>query len=347
MKINQRAIANELNVSTATVSKSLRNSPEVRPETRAQVIELAAKLGYRPTSVRMDKVGSPASGPAMSMGLLIQTDQVIGSPEVPHANMILAGMTEAGAALDVSITVHYVPLRDRERIAEPAFQPPALRRGELSGIVLTHYFPAEVVAALTKQMPCVTITNHYPDLRVDCVDVDHSSAIGQAVDHLYDLGHRRIGFLGGSCNRSWAHSRFAGYVQALSVRGITFDPALCQTAFNEGAEYEVEIRRVIELCRSGVTAWITPSDAIGYGWRRRLRNAGLRVPEDVSITGVDAVPPPEGETRLTSIRVPFHEMGLAAVRRLRDRLREPASPIRRVLMDCQLVVGQSSGPVRA
>ena len=54
MRVNQRAIATQLNVSTATVSKSLRNSPEVRPETRAQVIELAAKMGYRPTSVRMD-----------------------------------------------------------------------------------------------------------------------------------------------------------------------------------------------------------------------------------------------------------------------------------------------------
>ncbi len=348
VKINQRAIATELNISTATVSKSLRNSPQIRPETRAQVIELAARMGYRPSSVRHDKFTPVKAGKKpTSIGLLIQTDETVGSPAIPHANMVLAGVSEAGAAADISITVHHVPLHDRERFAEKAFQPAAMRRGELSGVVLTHYFPTDVVAALSAGMPCVSITNHYPGVRIDCVDVDHSSAMSLACDHLYGLGHRRIGFLAGPNDRSWVQARFAGYVQALARLGLPYDPSIADIQFAATVEDESVVRRVIEMTRAGVTAWVTPSDAIAFLWRRRFQAAGLRVPEDVSLTGVDAVPSHDGEGPLTTIRVPFQEMGLAAVRRLLDRIREPAGPVRRILMDCQLVIGQTTGPVRS
>lgn len=343
VKVNQRAIADRLNLSTATVSKSLRNNSEIHPQTRAQVIEMASQLGYRPAGLRMDKNRKLPSD-MVSICLMLQTDAKIGSEQTPHANMVLAGMSEAAHAANVSVAVHYVPWRDRDRVMDPSCQPAALREGKLSGLVLQHYFSADVVKALAEQLPCVCITRHSPGIRVDYVDLDAPQAMALTVGHLYGLGHRRIGFLGGSNHLAWHQERFSAYVQTALSLGLTYDPSIADPTLDTMVEDGALIDWVVEQTRSGVTAWVTASDRIGYTWCERLMARGLRIPQDVSITGVDAVPGPALCPPLTTIRVPFEAMGRAAVRQLIARIREPAAPLRRICFEGQLIEGMTTGP---
>ena len=355
MKVSQQLIADRLRLSTATVSKSLRNSSEIHPETRAQVIQLASELGYRSAVRRLDK--SVESLPeSLSICLLLQSDSRIGSNETPHANNVLAGLSEAAHSANASIVVHYVGLKDRDRIIEPACQPVAMREGMLSGLVLQHYYPSHIVKELSQRWPCVGISRHCSDVNIDCVDLDASQAMAVIIRKLLQLGHRRIGFLGAqgdalaSLNdQAWHQERFSAYVQAMTWNGCAFDPSVAYpTRFNATYGHQSPedacIDRVVSQSRAGVTAWVTGSDAIGTWWSRALMARGLRIPQDISITGVDAVDRYTGGPLLTSIRVPFAAMGRAAVKLLVERIHEPASPIKRVTFEGQFVEGETVGP---
>ena len=98
--------------------------------------------------------------------------------------------------------------------------------------------------------------------------------------------------------------------------------------------------------KDGVTGWVTSVDTVGYNLCRRLMDRGVRVPEDLSVTGYDCDEPLYGLPRLTSVRVPFVEMGAYALSRLLERMEEPSLPLTQTLLDCELVVGQSTGPAR-
>lgn len=344
MQVNQKTIAKKLNLSTATVSKSLNNSPEIHPSTRAIVIEMATRLGYRPSSARIDKAAKKDE--VMNLGLLIQADLQIGSIDKnDEATQIVAGMTEAASAMSASITIHYVPWSERLRIHEPEFQPPALKMRKLNGLILVHYFEPTVVRGLMTQLPCVTVTNSYQELQIDCVGADQPYAIGELMTHLYALGHRRIGYLPTLINQSWSQARFAGYVQSLARLGLSFDPAIANMSQDAKVCDDSYIKHIVELTGKDVTAWVCTSDACGYEWYRRFRQAGLRVPEDVSLVGVDDVHVVDCP-KLTSIHLPFSDMGRAAVTRLIGRIKEPTSAIQHALFRGRYVAGVTTGPAR-
>lgn len=341
MQVSQKHIADQLKLSVSTVSKSLRNSSEIPPQTRAQVLELASVLGYRPVSARADRQKDNLHTHA-SIGVLIQSDTRIGASPMQHATEVLMGATELAQASEISVNVHYVPLADRDRILDPEFQPIAMRQRKLSGLILVHYFSPAIVEALARQLPVVTISHRCTG--VDCIDADQIGAMIQLVDHLYALGHRRIGFLAGLNHQTWLHGRFAGYIQALAQHGLQFDPTIADIKLDTTFEDAAVTQHIAQLTRGGVTAWICGWDLLGYSWMERLARAGIRVPEDVSLVGVDAVP--NSPQRLTSIRVPSGDMGRAAVIRLMARIRNPVDPYRVIQLGGTLVAGNTTRSLR-
>ncbi len=347
VKVNQEMIARELKLSVGTVSKSLRNSPEIHPNTRAQVVAMARRLSYRGPASRIDKQTDRETA-VRSFCLLLQSDSRVGDDQrLQNASHVLAGMTEAAHALNASVTVHYVPLAERDHINDPRHQPVALRQNLLSGLVLQNYYPAHIIKALAAQLPCVTISRLAAAQPVDSVDLDPSDAMRTTVSHLFSLGHRRIGFLSGFATQAWHQERYGSYVQALISLDLAFDPAIADPradVFEDGGRLT---EQVVRQTRSGVTAWVTASDSVGYEWCRRFRDSGLEPGRDVSITGVDGARPPDGVARLTSVRVPFDAMGRATIQLLTERIREPVGPLRRLCLEGTLISGESTAPPRA
>ena len=354
MAVNLEHIAEQLDLSVATVSRSLRNHPRISAETRARVHSMATQMGYKP------RMTAPTIPDFLSVGVLVQFDG--GSQNPPNwqdlvsyndvdmtlpMNGMLAGINRAATTHDVSPLIHYVPWEERASIGDSRFQPPALRKREISGLILIHHFPVEAVAQLSASWPCVTLGHHYPNLPIDCVGVDALSSIGGLMEQLLRLGHHRIGFLNHTPEFSWAQMRFSAYVQSLARLNLNYSPELVVNLPGTARVIDQEAKIVVDYLKQGVTAWICSDDILVYRLIEDLPKHGIRIPEDVSVGGFNAVKPPDGVPTATSIRPPFQQMGIAAVRHLLERIEEPDLPSRHILMGCELVAGETIGLMNA
>ena len=162
------------------------------------------------------------------------------------------------------------------------------------------------------------------------VEYDNEGGAFAITDHLLMQGHERILYLGGPTRLSTTRDRLAGHHRALELRGVAPDPDLVQPgAFSRGFGY----RRMTELLRDGpgFTAVFAANDMVAAGAAQALEEAGVRVPDDMSLVGYDDIPvAQELRPRLTTVHVPLEELGRQAVRQAvdsgdEDEWREPAT----------------------
>jgi LacI family transcriptional regulator len=342
--INQNLIAERLNVSIATVSRALRNRPGIHPRTRSRVMEVAAELGYRPLRTHQSKKASAAK----YIGVFIRSLHRGVRP------LYLDGMAEMAAHLNVSLVLHHTPLEDADSLIDASRQPPALRDGTLNGVVLIHRWPANVVNYLFERMACVSIVHQIAGIPMDTVDMDHAHGMTILAHHLHKLGHRRIGFFGLNPDIAWSKARYGGYVQALCELRIPMDPSLIVAAPARALEdrnvpWEEEIDRAAEMVREQeVTALMSASQWSASVLCRGLIKRGLRIPEDVSVTGFDDLDPLGIEgMKLTSTRIAGEAMGAEALRRVLLRIAEPSRPAQTIHFACTLMEGQSTAAIPA
>ena len=160
MAINQRQIASTLNLSVATISRSLKNDRAINPRTRALVQETARQLGYEVPSVQ-NYIDEAECKPFCTV---IQTDTIPYTMKDSPNNLLpglMTGMSEAAFREHTSMIVHYVPLDKRDHAADSKLLPRALNSGAAEGVVLVHYFPDEVVKEFSEKFPCVSLSYNY------------------------------------------------------------------------------------------------------------------------------------------------------------------------------------------
>src|SRR5207302_5765874 len=126
--------------------------------------------------------------------------------------------------LNASLVVHHVRPENCAQVLDTRYQPPAMRSGLLSGVVLIFRWPLQVVRELSRMMPTVSIAHRYPGVDIDCVSIDNQAGIELLVRHLEKLGHRKIGFFGRCRDVHWATVRFGAYVAALTNIGAEYRP---------------------------------------------------------------------------------------------------------------------------
>lgn len=343
-KINQKAIADTLSLSVATVSKALSGEySDINSETRSRVLNMASQLGYLHGSRRQQAIAEELSSYLIGVMILRKLH------EWQHTTYF-AGMSEKCAKLNVSLILHYVNEDRCNDILEDEHLPPALRQEKNSGLILVNHWPEIIVSELAAHRPCVSIQQPYPNARVDLVGADEMQGVDLLADHLYELGHRRIGFFGKCPQVAFARTRFSGYVSALARLGLDYHPddAIPLTAAHLedkevalGGQMDVVTKRI----QNGVGAWICATDWAGYLLCRGLLDRGYRVPKDVSIVGFDdSEENLLGCPKLTSISVPAQKIGAEAMRRLIGKMRHPSSPVLRVMLPCKLFEAQTTAP---
>jgi LacI family transcriptional regulator len=185
-------------------------------------------------------------------------------------------------------------------------------------------------------------------LRADLPSVESDSRGGAltAVQHLLDLGHRRIACIEGPDRYPCCVERTDAYREALAAAGIPVDPDLIRPAgFHTGAAF----KHAVELfgLDDRPTAVFTHNDQMAYAVLDAAAECGLRVPDDVSVVGFDdAIPSSHMRPPLTTIRNPFEEMGRRAAELLLDGLSDRSKPaVTHIRMPTDIVVRASTGPV--
>jgi LacI family transcriptional regulator len=343
MKINQEDLARRLGISRTTVSRSFSNHPAINPETRARVLSLAEELGYRYSIPRSGRARDRLR--TTTVGVLIGTPQ-LGSETADTFQAMLRGISERAATDRISLDVTYVDPTRLDLSGRNCLILQRIRTGHWNGMILVYPFPRAVVEVLSKRLMATSIVEDYGEFGIDCIDTDQAAGIYHLVQHLESLGHRRIGFLSWrySLDTPWAYRRFGAYAESLLRLDLPYRPEWSINIQRRDRSEAPEIaQRVVRLIRDeGVTAWVCAADHQAYRLIADLELAGVRVPVDCSVTGFDGIETPAGAQPLTTVRVPYEDMGGSAVIRLRGRIEHPSAPRRHNLVAGRFMVGRTT-----
>jgi len=313
----------------ATVSKVTNDRPGVAAATAERVMEVVEALGYE-TSI-------------VAASLRRRSTNVIG--------ILLAGFDPFAAEVLKGISAHavnkgYELLAYSGAIADDGavgWERRSLSRlgGTLidGAIVIT---PTVDIPATT--VPVVSIDPHRGSLGEAVVVCANAAGARTATQHLIGLGHRRIAHISGRTDLESAHLREQGYLEALADAGIAFDPDLVRYGGYRAA-WSVEPTRELLDLPNRPTAVFAANDHSAFGVIQAAHEAGLRVPEDLSVIGFDDIPESANSApRLTTVAQPLHEMGAAAVDLLIAQLE--GSPTRdHVVLPAHLVLRDSTAPI--
>jgi len=290
-------------------------------------------MGYRPSAVARSLVTRKTK----TIGVVVTTiadpfiaEVVSGIEEVANDHGYSVFLANSNADPDREIkVVHSFHERRVDGILVTASRVGALYIGHLSEM----------------KVPIVLINNQHPGEFVHSVMIDNVTASRVATEHLIQLGHRRIAYIGDQFGYQSDTERFAGYRQALERAGLTFQPEL---VVHGDGKPEGGMRAMEHLLRLSPlpTAAFCYNDMTALGALRVARLRGLRVPEDISLVGFDDLfIASYTEPPLTTIRQPKRQMGQRAMELLLQLLRGEDSQ-QTIWMQGELIVRHSTAPPR-
>ena len=326
-------IARLAGVGVGTASRALRGAPNVAPATQARVLAVAEQHDY---------VVSPDA--ARLKGGTTGRIAVV----VPHLSRwffgeMLEGLASVLRESEYDLLLYHVgSLEDRRQFFERL---PARRK--VDAVVVVGFPVEDDERRRLELMLGVHIVaaggQHaiYPHVCIDDVRAGR-----QAMDHLVGLGHRRIAMIEATDpDQPWQPSgRSAAYHEALAEAGIPLDPRLVVST-DWGAEQGADAMSSLLARRELPTAVYAHSDEVAAGALRSIRNAGLRVPEDISVVGIDDHPI-AGPLELTTVRQAVHRQGALTGKLVLALLHGDEDVEHAVTVPTQLVVRRTTSPVR-
>jgi DNA-binding LacI/PurR family transcriptional regulator len=322
-------VARAAGVSHQTVSRVLNGSDGVRTETRARVLRAVRELGYRPNSVARALV----TGRSRTLGV-VSFDTTLYGP-----GSTLFAIERAAHAAGYFVSVVSVTELDRESVLVAVER---LRQQGVDGVLIIVALKdaAEAVLDVPDDLPIVAVEAG-PDRATPVVTVDQVSGAAAATRHLLELGHRTVWHVAGPASFVEAGQRVEGWAQALEAARIT-PPPVVEGDWSARSGYELG-RRIATV--SGVTAVFAANDQMALGILRAFNEAGLRVPEDISLVGFDDIAEaPYFTPPLTTVRQDFMAVGRASLELLLEEMEAPSRSSSRHVVEPELIVRASTGP---
>ena len=332
--VRLKDIALRAGVSVMTVSKVLRDAPDISAATKARIKILTEEMGYVPDS--------------LAQGLRTRTTRTIGLVISTVTNPIFA---RAILAIEEQAFASGYDLILAHTLNDPQREESVIRRllsRRVDGLIVSpvHRLSpnAPIYNELAQSKTAVVILGHKSAFCAALPNVETEDLLGSyaATQHLLSLGHRRIAYFAGPTVVSWAQERLEGYRRALRDANMEVDERLI---FSGGATIEEGESAALQMLNESVdvTAIQASSDMTAVGIGTLLLKQGLKIPEDLSLAGFGnilicehfAVP-------LTTVRQPKFRLGTAAMEMMRALLKqEPVAPRR---LPCDLLARASTAP---
>jgi LacI family transcriptional regulator len=332
--VRLRDIAQLAGVSVITVSRALNDRPDVSPQTRERVRSIAERVGYSPNLLAKSLV----SGLTQTIGLVV-TD----CTDPYYATLIRAvvEVTDREGFGLLLATSNEDPAREQRGLS-------LLSGRRIDGLLLTavNVDAPQVREFLRGSLPVVLLSRRPRRYRGPFVGIDNVRAARTAVRHLCELGHRRLVLIGRSGPASSARERLAGFREELKARGL-----FC------GDQTAVRLVEPTVAGGRGAVPWILGldprptaivayNDAQAIGVIKGLQEAGLAVPDDISVVGFDDIAMAAlFEPALTTVAQPIDEIGRCGAEMLIRRIRGEREDRSAVVLPSRLVVRESVRPV--
>jgi LacI family transcriptional regulator, repressor for deo operon, udp, cdd, tsx, nupC, and nupG len=323
-------VAKLANVSTATVSRVLRNAGNVKEETRKRVLEAIEKLHYQPNVLgrnlrRMETETILVVVPDMTNPFFSKVLRGIESVAIQNGYRVLLGDTQNNVRLEEE----YLNL---------------LRQKQVDGtIFLTARINKELMEEMSQQFPIVLACEYLEGATIPTVSIDNISSARKATEHLIKLGHRRIAHLSGPMNIILSRDRLRGYQQAMMQYELDVDPVLIQEGdFSYESGYNLTLKLL--ALKNTPTAIFAANDEMAIGAIKAIRKLSLRVPDDIAVVGFDDIKIASiFEPNLTTISQPMFEIGEKAMNLLLQLMEGKKLDRRQFVLEDRLIVRDSCG----
>ncbi len=339
MRATIKDIAKVIGVNVGTVSRALNDKPGVSDELRRRIVRKAAELDYQPNG--------------HARGLVTQRTETIGLISGIETGSFLSNpfYAEVFAGIEVETRENNYALMFASTAGENPTSlgqlPKFIVEHRVDGVLVVGAVEANVLTLLQSlKYPFVLVDYHLPTEGMDTVVTSNTRSARTATEHLVQLGHRHIAFVGGApLDRGNFAERLQGYREALEAHSIAYREKLVQEGALVGGHESVMavLNRAPEI-----TAVIGCNDANALAAMGALRGKGMDVPRDMSVVGFDDIPAArESWPPLTTVRVDKMAMGRKAAQRLMQKLVEgEASAPHQIVFSTELVVRQSTAAPR-
>jgi DNA-binding LacI/PurR family transcriptional regulator len=305
-------------------------------ETLQRIRETIRTLGYRPSSVARSLVTKRTA----TIGVIIA--EIETAVYLQTLNFIEPIARDAGYNILLCTTTHN--LEDEKQAVD------LLLENQVDGIVslsTSTYLDDDFLPDLPASIPPMVLFNRSTTYdRFDQINLDNTNGVIRAIDYLVDLGHCRIAHLFGPKSRASTAERLEGYRLGLEKHHLDYDDRYVRPGnYEEGPETWEQSTQELLALSPRPTAIIGANDRVAAIAMRAAQRAGLRVPEDISIIGIDDQPfCTYLNPALTTIDMSIIEIGKRAIRMLLERMCGQRTTTEHVILRCPLIVRESSGP---
>ncbi len=322
-------VAAAAGVSAMTASRAINQQPGVSRETRDAILKLAAEMGY----AAHRSAHKLSTGPSRVIGLLAA------ELDNPFISALVSGAVRAAAVAGYEVLIYSLV----DHAVRPAGNVLQLLQQFTAGVIAVMPYQFGFIEKLSAaRHPVITIDHHSEHAEFPSIAADSYGGARSAMQHLADLGHRRIVFITGQEQLGSAQDRHRAYDDSVMMFGLDPDPKLVirgDYSLRGGREAG---QRFLAL-RNKATAVFASNDMSAFGLMSVVQSAGLRVPDDVSIVGFDDLPAAvHVHPNLTTVRQPIAEMGRAAVNTLLALIAGLDAAAPQISLPTSLVIRQST-----
>lgn len=326
-------VAEAAGVSVTTVSHVINETRYVSDELRARVLKAMEELNYHPNILAR----SLRRGKTHTIALIV--------PD--NSNPFFAEIARVAEMIGFENDYSVILCNSNKSVEREAAYLDVLIAKKVDGVIfIAAGSPQEHLQELAREgIPVVVADRDVPQTLADVVLVDHEQGGYDATKYLISLGHRRIACIAGPSPLTPSADRVRGYKRALAEAHIPFDEQLVVPSTESYIGGEIAMTQLLNLDEPP-TAVFAYNDVNAIGALRAIANAGLRVPQDISIVGFDDIPLASAVVpSLTTIAQPIAELGTLATELLISRIRgSNTSSGQRIMLETRLVVRESCAP---
>ncbi|QAV26188.1 LacI family transcriptional regulator [Neobacillus thermocopriae] len=321
-------VAKLANVSTATVSRVLSNSGNVKKETTEKVLEAIQKLNYQPNVL------------ARQLRKLETKTILVVVPDITNTffSKILRGIERVAIENDYEVLLGDTG-NDVER--ERGYLD-ILRQKKADGmILLTARLESHLLEEMAGEFPVVLACEYLEGSTIPTVSIDNISSARKATEYLINLGHRRIGFISGPLNVILSRDRLKGFRQAMAQHNIPIESFLVQEGdFSFESGYNMMMKFL--ALDQPPTAVFAANDEMAIGAIKAIKSKGLHVPDDISVVGFDDIKFASiYEPALTTISQPMFEIGKKAMELLIKLINKDQLEKNQYILEDRLVIRET------
>ncbi len=333
-QVTIKDIAKRLNISVATVSRALRDLPDIHPDTKKMVVDLALELDYQPNILATSLVKSKTK----TLGVIV--------PDLGYYffSTVLKSIEEAAIAAGYSLLI----TQTQESYERELINIQNLSRGQVEGIIISLSRETVNLDHLTRLqrrgIPLVFFDRDSDEIHASKVMVDNEQSAYEAVKHLLLAGCQRIAFLAGPKNVSVSNQRISGYLRALAESGVKEDVNLIRHSdyIQDSATLCTQELMKAKNRPDGI---LVVSDRLALGVLVALRDLHISVPDEVKIVSFNNEPICSiVSPSISSVSQPLEEIGRLTVELLLDQINHKGEDLKpRVeVLKTQLMVRESS-----